>query len=418
MRVTRTNKSIAALLCAMVVVASSCSSDSKTAPTTTAAVPAGSAAATVASVPSTDVATTASAGTDVATTAAGTEPQSTDASVPTSATTGGPPIKIGLIGIFQSTVLPYAYPEIQDLIEARIKQINDDGGIAGRQLQLTSCNDGGDANQAEQCARDAVSAGDVAVLGGETNFADSILPVLESANVAWIGNALLSPSDGTSEASFPMDGGVVTAGVGVAAAATDAGCKKLGVMALDFPTGIDAANWMKGGMEALGGSAEIVKIPLTALPDFNAQVATLESANVDCLSAVIAPTDIPKFVAANSLTGSPLPLILPNAEVGPVIESLGASGDGILAVGDFYQLSDPKAKTFTDWVAKYAPDVKVSPVCLPAYTGTYFLESALKDAAAAGDITPESVLKAMGEQENISGTMNPPFSTTKELSLP
>ena len=52
---------------------------------------------------------------------------------------------------------------------------------------MTVCNDQGNPNLARQCARQAVSSGDVAVLGSYSQQGPTILPILEAAHIAYVG---------------------------------------------------------------------------------------------------------------------------------------------------------------------------------------------------------------------------------------
>src|SRR5439155_12073877 len=69
------------------------------------------------------------------------------------------------------------------------------------------CNDKNDANQAEQCARQAVSEGVAALVGGFTLYGNRIWPVIEQSNIPSIGDPVIAPQDYTSPLSFPVTPG-------------------------------------------------------------------------------------------------------------------------------------------------------------------------------------------------------------------
>ena len=88
-------------------------------------------------------------------------------------------------GQFQAST--FSYPEGQTAIEAAAMSLNAAGGINGHPIQVAACNDQGDPNVAAQCARQAVSDGDVAVLGSYSQNAGQVLPILQAANIAYVG---------------------------------------------------------------------------------------------------------------------------------------------------------------------------------------------------------------------------------------
>src|ERR1700728_1260690 len=75
----------------------------------------------------------------------------------------GSALKIMAFGQFQAST--FSYPEGRDAILAAVKYYNAHGGFSGHQVQVTVCNDQGNPNLARQCAQQAVSDHDVAVLG-------------------------------------------------------------------------------------------------------------------------------------------------------------------------------------------------------------------------------------------------------------
>lgn len=73
------------------------------------------------------------------------------------------------------------------------KQINDQGGLLGRSIEVKTCDDAGQASQAAICARQLVNDGVVAVIGTYTSGAAlAAEPIYARANV-------IQTSDGTSD---------------------------------------------------------------------------------------------------------------------------------------------------------------------------------------------------------------------------
>jgi len=73
------------------------------------------------------------------------------------------------------------------------KQINDQGGLLGRTIEVKTCDDGGQASQAAICARQLINDGVLAVIGTYTSGAAlAAEPIYARANV-------IQTSDGTSD---------------------------------------------------------------------------------------------------------------------------------------------------------------------------------------------------------------------------
>lgn len=103
-----------------------------------------------------------------------------------------PPIKIGV----QAPITGEYAAEgqgIENGVKLIAKQRNDAGGLLGRQIQVTVCDDEGKAAQAAICARKLVNDGVIAVIGTYTSGAAlAAAPIYAAANV-------IQTSDGTSD---------------------------------------------------------------------------------------------------------------------------------------------------------------------------------------------------------------------------
>ena len=120
--------------------------------------------------------------------------------------TPGDSVKIMVFGSF--TQPPFPLAQIETAAEAAVTRVNDSGGINGTTIDLVSCDDQMSANGATACGRQAVDEGVAAVVGAFTLFGDSIVPLLEAADIPYIGNVAISELESTSDISFP----VMTAG--------------------------------------------------------------------------------------------------------------------------------------------------------------------------------------------------------------
>ena len=113
----------------------------------------------------------------------------------------GEPIGVMGLGTFEGTV---AYPEAPPAFEAEVQKINEAGGIEGREIDLTICNDQGNPQVASHCAQEAVEKHDVAVMGSYSVQAAAFIPILESAHIPYVGADASQSIESTSEVSHAI----------------------------------------------------------------------------------------------------------------------------------------------------------------------------------------------------------------------
>src|SRR4051794_35323168 len=92
---------------------------------------------------------------------------------------------VNIMVLSQLDAPDFAFPEIKDVFTVATDQVNKAGGINGHQINVTYCNDQGNANAAGACARQAVSGKMALVVGPFSLFGSSILPILEAAKIPY-----------------------------------------------------------------------------------------------------------------------------------------------------------------------------------------------------------------------------------------
>src|SRR5215218_1214059 len=75
----------------------------------------------------------------------------------------------------QTTSLPF----MKTAAQAAVEEINAAGGVKGRKLELLTCNEKQDPNEALKCAQKAAREKATAVVGSLTTFGAQVMPVLE-----------------------------------------------------------------------------------------------------------------------------------------------------------------------------------------------------------------------------------------------
>jgi branched-chain amino acid transport system substrate-binding protein len=197
----------------------------------------------------------------------------------------GEPLKVMTVTTLNSA--GPTYENIANTAEAYEKYINARGGIAGRPLDVTVCDEQFLPDVAATCARQAVDEGMVSIVGSFTFFAESIVPVIAASDITWFGECCpITPAELTDPHSFPIGNQPMYA-VGAVQRAVEDGCQNINAVIIDgaqiFQTPMDNA------MKALGKSfGEVVILPPTA-QDYSAEVAQATD-GADCVIVVVSET--------------------------------------------------------------------------------------------------------------------------------
>jgi ABC-type branched-subunit amino acid transport system substrate-binding protein len=232
--------------------------------------------------------TTAPAATDAAaeTTAGGTEaPTSEPTTEPSGEAPSGDPIKVMTVTTLNAA--GPTYENIANTANAYADYINARGGIAGRPLEVTVCDEQFDPAVATTCARQAVDEEMVSIVGSFTFFAESIVPVIAESSITWFGACCpITPSELTSPYSFNIGNQPMYA-VGAVKKAVDDGCEAINAVIIDGAQIFIPP--MENAMANLGQSfGEVVILPPTA-QDYSAEVAQATS-GADCVISIISET--------------------------------------------------------------------------------------------------------------------------------
>lgn len=205
-----------------------------------------------------------------------------DAEAPT-----GEPLKVMTVTTLNAA--GPTYENIANTAKAYAEYINARGGIAGRPLEVTVCDEQFDPAVATTCAREAVEGDMVSVVGSFTFFAESIVPVIAESDITWFGACCpITPSELTSKHSFNIGNQPMYA-VGAVKKAVDDGCENINTVIVE---GADAIFLppMENAMKALGKSfGAVVSLPATA-QDYSAEVAEVTSNDADCVISIIGET--------------------------------------------------------------------------------------------------------------------------------
>ncbi len=314
---TRSLRAIAAPLIALALVASACGGDDDTAE------------------PADDTATEATEATEA--TAAEPSDDTAESTEPTGESTepSGDPLKVMTV-----TTINAAGPTYQNIVNtAKLYEdyINARGGVAGRPLEVTVCDEQFDPAVATTCARQAVEEGMVSVVGSFTFFAESIVPVIAESSITWFGACCpITPAELTSPYSFNIGNQPMYA-VGEVKKAVEDGCESINAVIIDGAQVFIPP--MENAIKALGMSfGDTIILPPTA-QDYSAEVAQATT-DADCIVAVISETPYITWNTAWAQSGTEARQYGPQGNLNEV-SAAGAeeATDGDIIVGMYPDIS-------------------------------------------------------------------------------
>ncbi|MFE9424538.1 ABC transporter substrate-binding protein [Kitasatospora sp. NPDC006697] len=195
-------------------------------------------------------------------------------------------------------------PGMPQLATAIGAEVNAQGGVAGRKLRVLTCNEHNTADGATACARQAVSAGAIAVIGSYSQYGDVFMPLLENARIPFIGGYGLSGPEFTSPLSYPVSGGTPSLIAGSGRQLVAAGCKTVALIRPDTPAGDTLVGSLIGALNPANVKLTDVKVQEKST-DYAAAARTAigsDAAN-NCVTAALGP--LPTVNLLDSLRRQP-----------------------------------------------------------------------------------------------------------------
>jgi branched-chain amino acid transport system substrate-binding protein len=353
------------------------------------------------------------------TTAGGTEAPATEATTgETTAATGGEAPSGDPIKVMTVTTLNAAgptYENIANTANAYADYINARGGIAGRPLEVTVCDEQFDPAVATTCARQAVEEGMVSVVGSFTFFAESIVPVIADSSITWFGACCpITPSELTSPYSFNIGNQPMYA-VGAVKKAVDDGCENINAVIIDGAQIFIPP--MENAMANLGKSfGDVVILPPTA-QDYSAEVAQATS-GADCVISIISETPFITWNTAWAQSGTDAQQYGPQGN----LNEISAAGneeatDGNIIVGMYPDISTEPWAEYRVALDEAGLDLTEQDYNSLGGMGTWAAFTAFTQIAETidGDITAESFYDAASNTSNLDlNGMVPVLDFTQE----
>jgi branched-chain amino acid transport system substrate-binding protein len=338
-----------------------------------------------------------------------TPPNATSTTAPS-----GPPIKVMVIGVFTTGPLsPGAtVPEQKPAAQGAVNAINAAGGVDGHPIQLAFCDTRAEPNGDTNCARQAVSDGDVAIVGaisGESNY----LSILQAAHIPDIAPYPIV-QEYMNPISYPIYGGTLSTIVGSLDAAADTGAHNVAYPSTDTPTSREVAPTINAlfAVARPGVTIHYTWIPVD-VGDMTPYVAASVSGN-QALDIGLFPNFALKFVQALRQTGSNIPVTSNDITVSSdSIKTLGSAANGITLVGGFFPATytaNPGVAKFVSEVRAVDPTATLDPAGENTWAGFYVLAAAAKGLTT---VTGPGLIANLNQITNLDLGILPPLNFSK-----
>jgi ABC-type branched-subunit amino acid transport system substrate-binding protein len=289
--------------------------------------------------------------------------------------------------------------------------INAKGGINGRPLEITVCDEAGDPNKAAACAREAAEEDVVAVVGSFVFNDQAFIPLLEREGIAYFGS--VSNRHGfidTSPISFPLVPGSLTT-VSPAAVAAKNCTTGIGLLTVS-PTVKDALEPLLASQGAK--ISNYVLAPVKTV-DWTAPVAQVSS-GTDCLFFGLADSQMAAVAAALSKSGLAKTHALYTADSLINIQLIEEFPDiHGWVVGPFPEYESDAFSTYRSAMEQYSGKEEEPWWSSSNFAGVWGGFAAFTDIVEdLTDVTPEAFLDAASKATNVSSDgLTPPVDFSR-----
>jgi ABC-type branched-subunit amino acid transport system substrate-binding protein len=277
---------------------------------------------------------------------------------PTSAAYTGPAAAGDPIKVMTIAAVNYNGPSYANILTTASlaeKWFNSHGGVAGRPIKVTTCDEQGDPNKLAACGRQAIADKDVAVIGSFTLNGESIIPELAAAKISWFGICCAVVASELSSPIVQQIGSGLSLTGGEVVKAVQDGCKKIALLTADAgATTQFTITLVKNALKSANGPdlAATVLVPLTA-QDYSAQVAQATN-NTDCIIDGLSETTNPPFLTAFASSGGTQRLYGAQGNLdAKVARPFAQATEGDVVVGSYSDISLPAWTDYRSAISQY-----------------------------------------------------------------
>jgi ABC-type branched-subunit amino acid transport system substrate-binding protein len=311
-----------------------------------------------------------------------------------------------------------ALPQFLAVVQSYAKSVNAAGGIGGRPLKITTCDNQAAPTQTVACARQAVRDKAVAAVGFAIE-SPAFLKVLSDAKIPWVTGVAHTPDAFSNPDSFPVTIGSTFQGQGQVAVAAKEGCKTVSLVTNEGF--VASAEQQKKAASKQGIDVKIVTYPTNA-SDAAPYVAKM--AGSDCMMiGATSDTFVAQLGVALPQSGVKFSHIIAPPTLSTALASKNPkTWEGAVIVGTVTDQGTQHWAKFSEATKKYSKVDQKHPVSLaqPEWVSISVLGNVLR-----GMVDKDEDLTAAGVQKTLSSTKSansdgagPPLDFTKKSSVP
>lgn len=318
----------------------------------------------------------------------------------------GDPLKLGVLNI--EGVPGSDHPEVRYAVEAAADALNDNGGVAGRPVEIAYCNYKFDPNELTRCTRQLIDDGVVAVVGSLIIGSLEPYTLFQEAGIPMIGTNVSNEGDWSNPISFPLDGGT-PASVALGSVAVLKELQDIDSYAsviYQIPVTEQFADFAAKNAECLGiDYAGTVNVPIDAT-DYSPYATQLEEMDAGGAGFPATPAQIAGTVVAAYQLGVPTKFALPDQSLdSATLEQLAPVADDLVGVMSFPPVSAaddfPAVQHFLDDMqASSVEEEYQGPLAFRAWLSVQALAAVTK-GMAGDDLTSESLLKTLNSATDV-----------------
>jgi branched-chain amino acid transport system substrate-binding protein len=323
------------------------------------------------------------------------------------------PIVIGYVGDFSDVYSFYDLP-VRDGAQFAVDEINADGGVLGRELELVARDGRNDQAETVQLIEEMLSEGVNYIIGTTGD------PFVAEALVACGANVPISTGDGTAptlvadagECAYQLVMSDNVQGAVAAQYAYDQGYRNAFMLrSEEIPYTGNLPTYFAEAFENLGGSVMGEEQYRIDAGDYSAQVTAIAnlSPQPDVIFTPMFIPDTPVFMRQLRAAGVDIPVISTDGNHDASLLDAGRAVQGM--VFTTHALPQPDTE-LTDLFARYEEETGEAPSSVVVgigYDEIHYLKQAVEDAESAD---PEALIESLGQVEGFQGvtgeiTMDP-----------
>lgn len=255
--------------------------------------------------------------------------------------------------------------------EAAVQAVNAAGGVRGRPLDLTFCDDQAQLSVAAACATKAAADSSViATVSDNSQNGTAIDPVLNNAHLAAIASIPYTAADFTTPAVFTSEGGGLAIVAGESEFMARMGKTKLAMMVLDTSGGAAAVQFVNAELAALyKKKLTSVLVPATTT-DISSSAAAAIRQRPDSVALALPETLEISAIEQLRAQGYAGAIVGPVEALPPAVLK-NIPNPGPLYLSGAYAYSSPAYQTFLAEMKKYEPNAQVNDYALSAWVGVH-----------------------------------------------